>query len=113
MVSAHAYPTFELSDAVLLLVKAAARERKLGPCPEIPYCPEIPSLTLPEQELELLSGEKLSALAGAEEQNFSLVHKKKNSETVVAGHSRQNWRMAAFCTLIYSLIHACWSASDV
>jgi len=46
MVSAHAYPTFELSDAVLLLAKAAARERKLGPCPEIPYCPEIPSLTL-------------------------------------------------------------------
>ena len=73
MVSAHAYPTFELSDAVLLLVKAAARERKLGPCPEIPYCPEIPSLTLPEQELELLSGEKLSALAGAEEHNFCLL----------------------------------------
>ena len=46
MVSAHAYPTFELSDAVLLLAKTAARERKLGPCPEIPYCPEIPSLTL-------------------------------------------------------------------
>ena len=36
-----------ISDAVLLLVKAAGRERKLGPCPEIPYCPEIPSLTLP------------------------------------------------------------------
>jgi len=46
MVSAHAYPTFELSDTVLLLAKTAARERKLGPCPEIPYCPEIPSLTL-------------------------------------------------------------------
>ena len=27
MISAHAYPTFELSDAVLLLAKAAARER--------------------------------------------------------------------------------------
>jgi len=38
MVSAYAYPTFQLSDAVPLL---AARERKLG-CPEIPYCPEIP-----------------------------------------------------------------------
>ena len=46
MVSAHAYPTFELFDAVPLLAKAAAKERKLGPCPEIPYCPEIPSLTL-------------------------------------------------------------------
>jgi len=45
MVSAHTYPTFELSDAVLLLAKYAARERKLGPCLEIPYCPEIPSLT--------------------------------------------------------------------
>jgi len=44
MVSAHAYPTFELSDAVPLLAKTAAKERKLGPCPEIPYCPEIPSL---------------------------------------------------------------------
>jgi len=28
-------------------------------------------------ELELLSGEKLSALVVAEQQNFSLVHKKK------------------------------------
>ena len=46
MVSAHAYPTVELSDAVSLLAKTAAKERKLGPCPEIPYCPEIPSLTL-------------------------------------------------------------------
>ena len=46
MVSAHAYPTFELSNAVPLLAKTAAKERKLGPCPEIPYCPEIPSLTL-------------------------------------------------------------------
>ena len=45
MVSAHAYPTFELSDAALL-AKTACRERKLGPCPEIVYCPEIPSLTL-------------------------------------------------------------------
>ena len=26
--------------------KTAAREQKLEPCPEIPYCPEIPSLTL-------------------------------------------------------------------
>jgi len=42
MVSAHTYPTFELSDAVPLLAKYAARERKLGLCPEIPYCPEIP-----------------------------------------------------------------------
>ena len=40
MVSAHAYPTFELSDDVPLLAKTAAKERKLGPCPE------IPSLTL-------------------------------------------------------------------
>ena len=46
MVSAHAYPTFELSDAVPLLAKTAAKERKLGQCPEIPYRPEIPSLTL-------------------------------------------------------------------
>ena len=46
MVVAHAHPTFELSDAVPLLAKTAAKERKLGPCPEIPYCPEIPSLTL-------------------------------------------------------------------
>ena len=46
MVSAHAYPTFELSDAVPLLAKTDAKERKLGPCPEIPYRPEIPSLTL-------------------------------------------------------------------
>jgi len=38
MVSAHAYPTFELS--VPLLAKPAARERKLGPRME------IPSLTL-------------------------------------------------------------------
>jgi len=42
MVSAHAYTTVELSDAVSLL---ASRERKLGPCPEIPYCPKIPYLT--------------------------------------------------------------------
>ena len=46
MVSVHAYPTFELSDAVPLLAKTAAGEWKLGLCPEIPYCPEIPSLTL-------------------------------------------------------------------
>ena len=46
MVSAHAYLTFELSDAVPMLAKTAAKERKLGPCPEIPYCPEIPSFTL-------------------------------------------------------------------
>ena len=46
MVSAHAYPTFELSNAVQLLAKTAPRERKLGPGPEIPYCPEIPSVTL-------------------------------------------------------------------
>jgi len=46
MVSAHAYPTFDLSDAVPLWARTAARQRKLGPCPEIPYCPEIPSLTL-------------------------------------------------------------------
>ena len=46
MVSAHAYPTFELSNAVQLLAKTAARERKLGQCPEIPYCPETPSVTL-------------------------------------------------------------------
>ena len=46
MISAHAYPTFELSDTILLQAKTAASERKLGPCPEIPYCPEIPSLTL-------------------------------------------------------------------
>ena len=46
MVSAHAYPTFELSDAAPLLAKTAARERKLRQCLEIPYCPEIPSLTL-------------------------------------------------------------------
>jgi len=44
MVSAHAYPIFELSDTVPLLAKTAARERKLGPCLEISYCPEIPSL---------------------------------------------------------------------
>ena len=30
MVSVHAYPTFELSDAVPLLAKTAAKERKLG-----------------------------------------------------------------------------------
>jgi len=30
MVSAHARPTFELSDAVPLLAKTVARERKLG-----------------------------------------------------------------------------------
>jgi len=46
MASVDAYPTFELSDAVPLLAKAAARERKLGLCLEIPYRPEIPSLTL-------------------------------------------------------------------
>jgi len=46
MVSTHTYPTFELSDDVPLLAKTAAKERKLGPCPEIPYCLEIPSLTL-------------------------------------------------------------------
>ena len=45
MASAHAYPTFELSESpdAVPLAKTAARERKLGPCPEIPYCPEIPS----------------------------------------------------------------------
>jgi len=47
MVSVHAYTTFKLSDAVPLLAKTDAKERKLGPCPEIPYRPEIPSLTLP------------------------------------------------------------------
>ena len=36
VVSAHAYPTFELSNAVQLLAKTAPRERKLGPCPETP-----------------------------------------------------------------------------
>ena len=46
MVTAHAYRTFELCGAVPLLAKTAAREQKQGPCPEIPYCPEIPSLTL-------------------------------------------------------------------
>ena len=46
MVSAHEYPTFELSNAVQLLAKTASRERKLGPCPETPYCPETPSVTL-------------------------------------------------------------------
>ena len=46
MISAHAYPTFELSNAVQLLAKTASRERKLGPCPETPYCPETPSVTL-------------------------------------------------------------------
>jgi len=63
-------------------------------------------------ELELLSGEKLSALVVAEQQNFSLVHKKKfwncGRRTLTA--ELENCR---FCTLIYSLIHACWSASDV
>jgi len=49
MVSAHTYPTFEHSDAVPLLAKTDAQERKLGPCPEIPYRPEIPSLTLAVQ----------------------------------------------------------------
>ena len=44
--SAHTHPTFELFDAVPLLAKTVARERKLGPCPEIPYCLEVPSLTL-------------------------------------------------------------------
>ena len=46
MVSAHPYHTFELSDAALLLAKTAAREQKLWWCPEVPYCPEIPSRTL-------------------------------------------------------------------
>ena len=46
MVSAHTYPTFELSDAVLMLAKTSARERKLGPCLEIPYSPKILSPTL-------------------------------------------------------------------
>ena len=45
--SAHAYPTFELSNTVQLLAKTASREQKLGPCPETPYCPETPSVTLP------------------------------------------------------------------
>ena len=39
-------PTFELSNAVQLLAKTAPRERKQGPYPEIPCCPEIPSVTL-------------------------------------------------------------------
>ena len=43
MVSAYTHPTFQLSDAVLLL---AARERKVGAGLQIPHCPEIPSLTL-------------------------------------------------------------------
>jgi len=37
MVSAHSYPTFELSNAVLLLAKTSAGERKLGLCPEISF----------------------------------------------------------------------------
>ena len=37
MISVHAYPIFELSNGVSLLAKTAAREQKLGPCPEIPY----------------------------------------------------------------------------
>ena len=38
MASAYAYPTFKLSNAVLLLVKikTAATEWKLEPCPELP-----------------------------------------------------------------------------
>ena len=45
MVSADAYPTFELCDTATLLAKTAAREQKLQWCPEIPYCLE--SLPLP------------------------------------------------------------------
>jgi len=41
MVSAHAYPTFKLSDTLPLLLTAA--RAKSG---EIPYCPAIPSLTV-------------------------------------------------------------------
>ena len=33
--SAHAYPTFELSNAVQLLAKIVPRERKLGSCSSV------------------------------------------------------------------------------
>jgi len=46
MVSAYTYPTFKLSDTVPLLAITAAREQKLEPCPEIPYCP-LPYLISP------------------------------------------------------------------
>ena len=44
----HTYPTFELSNAVLSLAKLLLESESWGQGPEIPYCWEIPSLTLPQ-----------------------------------------------------------------
>ena len=42
----HILPSNFSTLYVLLLAETAAREPKVGPCLEIPYCPEIPSFDL-------------------------------------------------------------------
>ena len=46
MISAHAHPTFELSYAVPLLAKLLLESEIAAAMSGIPYCLEIPSLTL-------------------------------------------------------------------
>jgi len=79
MVSAHAYPTFKLSDAVSLLAKTAAREQKLGLVSGNPLLSGNPlpylSLAKPDSSKAECSTEKRLPVGGAFMPNvFDLSH---------------------------------------